>query len=187
MLILNELFKFQRLQGETVIGLCANISYLLSTLIYPYMPNISLAIRTQLNLPKFNVVKEKDSYDSENILPDSYSHPVFFNKFYRFLNAGHKLGKIEPLFKRIMEADIKVWREKFAGKQETKPAEDAAAAKKANKKTPKTPKEPKDPNEVKEPKKPKEPKDKDSKAATSNVSQSTPSVSNANTDSSSAQ
>lgn len=148
------------------------------------MPNIALAIRTQLNLPKFNVVKEKDSYDSENILPDSFSHPVFFNKFYRFLNAGHKLGKIEPLFKRIMEADIKVWREKFAGKQETKPAEDAVAAKKANKKTPK---KPKDPNEVKEPKKPKEPKDKDSKAATSNLSQSTPSVSNANTDSSTAQ
>ena len=34
-----------------------------------------------------------------------------------FIKEGHKLGKIEPLFKRITEADVKAWKEKFGGVQ----------------------------------------------------------------------
>ena len=43
-----------------------------------------------------------------------------------FIKEGHKLGKIEPLFKRISEADVKVWKEKFGGVQN--PTGDAGAA-----------------------------------------------------------
>ncbi len=57
---------------------------------------------------------------------DNYSHPVFCNKFVCFIKEGHKLGKIEPLFKRISEADVKVWKEKFGGVQN--PTGDAGAA-----------------------------------------------------------
>lgn len=100
------------------------------------MPNVAARIREQLNVKSFAVVKEKETYDSEKINPDTYSFPVFHNKFNQFLKEGHKIGKIEPLFKRILDADIKVWREKFAGVKE--PAkEDPKKDKKKDKKKPK--------------------------------------------------
>ena len=70
-----------------------------------------------------------------------------------FIKEGHKLGKIEPLFKRITEADVKALKEKFGGVQN--PAEasvtEAASGKgaKGDKKAPKEKKE-KPPKEKKE-------------------------------------
>lgn len=106
------------------------------------MPNVSASIRRQLNLPAFSVLTDKPEYSSENIISDSYEFPVFYNKFFRFLTPGHKIGTILPLFKRIGDADVKTWREKFGGQQQqaAKPEE----AKKAGKA--KTPKAPKDKN-----------------------------------------
>jgi len=112
-----------------VIGVCINIAYLLSVLIYPYMPNISLNIRRQLNLNDFNVVREKEDYDGDNIRSDVYSYPKFVNKFYNFIREGHKIGKAEPLFKRIGEADVKLWKEKFGGPQTTTDDKDSKAKK----------------------------------------------------------
>lgn len=124
-----------------MIGLCANIAFLLSTLLYPYMPNVSASIRRQLNLPAFSVLTDKPEYSSENIISDSYEFPVFYNKFYRFLTPGHKIGTILPLFKRIGDADVKTWREKFGGQQQAAKPEETKKAGKA-----KTPKAPKDKN-----------------------------------------
>lgn len=107
----------ERTQGATAIALCLNISYLLSILVYPYMPKVSITIRQQLNLPVFDVVKEKESYDSSNIKSESYSYPKFYSKFVQFLKEGHQIGKAEPLFKRITDADIKEWKQKFGGQQ----------------------------------------------------------------------
>jgi hypothetical protein len=84
------------------------------------MPNVSANIRRQLNVSVLTVINEKESYNSDNISADVYSYPVFHNRLCQYLKEGHKLGKIEPLFKRIMEADVKVWREKFAGVRDTK-------------------------------------------------------------------
>ena len=53
---------------------------------------------------------------------------MFCNKFLCFIKEGHKLGKIEPLFKRITEADVKAWKEKFGGVQNPTGAPGAAAA-----------------------------------------------------------
>lgn len=101
------------------------------------MPNISAKIRKQLNLETFSVISEKEMYDSENLKSDTYSFPIFFGKFFNFVQEGHQIGKPEPLFKRIMEADVKVWKEKFGGVQETKPEDgkkDKKNAKKGEKK-----------------------------------------------------
>ena len=95
-------------------------------------------IRKQLNLPIFKVLKESESYDSENIKPCDYEHPVFFSKFYQFVKEGHIIGKAEPLFKRIAEADVKVWKEKFGGVQEKKPEDDPKNKKKEKPKAVKT-------------------------------------------------
>lgn len=124
--------KIFRVQGATVIGVCVNIAFVLSNVMYPYMPNVASTIRKQLNLPTFNVTTEKDTYDSDNIKADVYSHPVFFNQFLNFVKEGHNIGKPEPLFKRIMDADVKVWKEKFGGVQDKKP-EDAKKDKKGGK------------------------------------------------------
>lgn len=97
------------------------------------MPNISAKIRNQLNVETFSVISEKETYDSENLKSDTYSSPVFFGKFFNFIQEGHQIGKPEPLFKRIMEADVKVWKEKFGGVQEKQP-EDAKKDKKNAKK-----------------------------------------------------
>jgi hypothetical protein len=53
---------------------------------------------------------------------------VFCNKFLCFIKEGHKLGKIEPLFKRITEADVKAWKEKFGGVQNPTGTPGAATA-----------------------------------------------------------
>lgn len=103
-----------------MIGVCVNLAYLLSVLVYPYMPNVSATLRKQLNLPVFKVLNESETYDSDNIKPDVYSHPLFFNKFYNFVKEGHLIGKPEPLFKRILDADVKLLKEKFAGVQDKK-------------------------------------------------------------------
>ena len=63
-----------RIQGATVIGVCVNIAYLLSVVIYPYMPNVASTIRKQLNVPTFNVTNESElPYDSDIIKPGSLS------------------------------------------------------------------------------------------------------------------
>ena len=93
------------------------------------MPNVASTIRKQLNVPTFNVTNESTTeYDSDKITPGDFSHPIFCNKFSCFIKEGHKLGKIDPLFKRITDADVKLWKEKFAGVQDPAAAAAAAAA-----------------------------------------------------------
>ena len=124
----------EKIQGGTVIGICVNIAYLLSLLIYPYMPNVSATIRKQLNLPAFDVIKDQDSlekYDSSNIKSDVFSYPIFADRFYQFLPEGHQIGVAAPLFKRIAEADAKAWKEKFGGVRDAAKAAAEEAPKKS--------------------------------------------------------
>lgn len=80
-----------------VVTRAANLIYVLSALVYPFMPATSEAILTQLNAPARTVPKEL----SIDIL------------------AGHRIGKPEHLFKKIEEKMADIWRDKFAG---SKPA-----------------------------------------------------------------
>ena len=79
-----RVFKFKyvfliksRIQGSTVIAICVNIAYLLSIVMYPYMPNVACTIRKQLNVSTFDVTNELDisCYDGDNIKP---SLNIFF-------------------------------------------------------------------------------------------------------------
>jgi methionyl-tRNA synthetase len=123
----------EKIQGSTVIAICLNISYLLSVVVYPYMPNVSIAIRKQLNLPLFDVNSEKENYDSGNIKPEVYSYPKFYNTFVQFLKEGHRIGNAEPLFKRITDAEVKEWKEKFGGQKAAGAAEEPKEADKKSK------------------------------------------------------
>ncbi len=60
--------------------------------------------------------------------------PVLPDKLYCFLREGHKIGKAEPLFKRIKEDEIKVLKQTFAGVKEAVPEKDAKKDKKKEKK-----------------------------------------------------
>ena len=70
-----------------------NLIYVLSTLVYPFMPSISESVLEQLNAPA-RAVPEVLSID---ILP------------------GHHVGTPEHLFKKIDEKMIDVYKQKFAG------------------------------------------------------------------------
>ena len=112
-----------------VVTRAANLIYVLSVLIYPFMPATSEAILFQLNAPPRAV----PPVFSVDILP------------------GHHIGKPEHLFKKIDENMADIWRDKFAGSKPAVVAEPsadathvapamskrkAAAAKKAAQKTP---------------------------------------------------
>ncbi|KAF9649892.1 methionyl tRNA synthetase [Thelephora ganbajun] len=76
-----------------VVVRAVNLIYVLSALVYPFMPSTSESVLTQINAPA-RAVPEVLSID---ILP------------------GHQIGNPEHLFKKIDEKMIEVYKEKFAG------------------------------------------------------------------------
>jgi methionyl-tRNA synthetase len=76
-----------------VVTRAANLIYMLSALVYPFMPSTSASILVQLNAPARSVPEAL----SIDILP------------------GHHIGRPEHLFKKIEEKMADVWRAKFAG------------------------------------------------------------------------
>ena len=79
-----------------VISRAINLIYVLSSLIYPFMPATSSAILTQLNAP-------------DRAVPEVFSNDIL---------AGHTIGVPEHLFKKIEEKMEEVWRLKFKGNDE---------------------------------------------------------------------
>ncbi|XP_074652563.1 methionine--tRNA ligase, cytoplasmic-like [Tubulanus polymorphus] len=80
-------------RAGTVIGVGANITCLLMTLVQPYMPAISKTIQTQLNAPN-------------SLIPDQFTC---------LLKKGHKIGKPSPLFQKISPEFIAELKLKYAG------------------------------------------------------------------------
>lgn len=78
-----------------VISRAINLIYVLSALIYPFMPATSDSILKQLNAPS-------------RVVPEVLSTDIL---------AGHRIGKPEHLFKKIEDNMEEVWKEKFAGKK----------------------------------------------------------------------
>jgi methionyl-tRNA synthetase len=76
-----------------VVTRAVNLIYLLSALVYPFMPSTSASILSQLNAPARSV-------------PDTLSVDLL---------VGHHIGTPEHLFKKIDEKMADVWRAKFAG------------------------------------------------------------------------
>lgn len=78
-----------------VISRAVNLIYVLSSLIYPFMPATSDSIIAQLNVPA-------------RVVPEVLSTDIL---------AGHTIGKPEHLFKKIEESMAEVWRIKFGGNE----------------------------------------------------------------------
>ncbi|KAG6909065.1 hypothetical protein DXG01_002218 [Tephrocybe rancida] len=85
-----------------VVSRAVNLIYVLSALIYPFMPATSDSILVQLNAPA-------------RVVPNVLSTDIL---------AGHAIGKPEHLFKKIEDNMTEVWRNKFNGDE---PAADAVA------------------------------------------------------------
>jgi len=75
-----------------VVSRAINLIYVLSSLIYPFMPATSDSILTQLNAPA-------------RVVPELFSNDLL---------AGHTIGTPEHLFKKIEENMEEVWRLKFS-------------------------------------------------------------------------
>ncbi|KAJ6531861.1 tRNA synthetases class I (M)-domain-containing protein [Mycena capillaripes] len=86
-----------------VLSRAVNLIYVLSTLIYPFMPATSDAILTQLNAPA-------------RAVPEVLSTDIL---------AGHTIGKPDHLFKKIEENMAETFRLKFGGME---PQPEASAA-----------------------------------------------------------
>ncbi|TRM64211.1 tRNA synthetases class I (M)-domain-containing protein [Schizophyllum amplum] len=100
-----------------VVSRTVNLIYVLSVMVYPYMPATSERMLAQLNAPA-------------RVVPDTFCNDLL---------AGHVLGEPEHLFKRIEESQAEVWRARFGGSEEGKDAQakeepkSKRAAKKAQK------------------------------------------------------
>ena len=77
----------EKKRAGSVVGLCVNLSCLLSVLIQPYLPGLSANLQTQLAAP-----------DSVNVIPEH---------FYEMLPPGHKIGVPSPLVNEIKADTIK--------------------------------------------------------------------------------
>ncbi|XP_076249533.1 methionyl-tRNA synthetase 1 [Calliopsis andreniformis] len=87
-------------RAGTIIGICCNLTCLLSALLAPFMPNTSRELRSQLGLDNSNF----------GYIPDVITN---------ILPAGHKIGKPSPLFKKIEDKDVEELRKQYGGKQDT--------------------------------------------------------------------
>uniref|UniRef100_A0A1L8DRR1 Methionine--tRNA ligase, cytoplasmic n=1 Tax=Nyssomyia neivai TaxID=330878 RepID=A0A1L8DRR1_9DIPT len=88
----------QKTRAGTVIGLCANLTVLLATLIFPFMPDTARRIFKQANIAG-NIINSSDA------------------RVKMWLKAGHKIGKPEPLFTKIDAARIEELKKKYGGQQ----------------------------------------------------------------------
>jgi methionyl-tRNA synthetase len=104
-----------------VVTRAVNLIYVLSALVYPFMPSISASILSQLNAPA-------------RAVPLSFSIDIL---------SGHQIGTPEHLFKKIEEKMAGVWRAKFAGNNPAPaaPANESPKRKAAAKKSARNPAE----------------------------------------------
>ncbi|XP_072021242.1 methionine--tRNA ligase, cytoplasmic-like isoform X2 [Amphiura filiformis] len=96
-------------RAGTVIGVCVNISCLLSVMLQPYMPQTSKIIQQQLNA-------DEDC----NVLTEG--------SFVCYLKTGHKIGKPSPLFNKIEQDLVDSLKKRFSGQQSKAEKENTAPA-----------------------------------------------------------
>uniref|UniRef100_A0A1I7V8K4 Methionine--tRNA ligase, cytoplasmic n=1 Tax=Loa loa TaxID=7209 RepID=A0A1I7V8K4_LOALO len=87
-----------RRRAGTVIGVVANLTYLIAVMIYPYMPSISEKIREHCGHPTLA------------LLPRT---PI------AFLKPGHKIGEPKPLFVKMEKSTIDDFKKRFGGVDES--------------------------------------------------------------------
>ncbi|KAM3721909.1 Methionine--tRNA ligase, cytoplasmic [Dirofilaria immitis] len=87
-----------RRRAGTVIGIVANLAYLIAVMLYPYMPSISAKIREHCGHPKLA------------LLPGT---PI------AFLKPGHKIGEPKPLFVKMEKSAIDDFKRRFGNNSES--------------------------------------------------------------------
>ncbi|XP_063808431.1 methionine--tRNA ligase, cytoplasmic isoform X1 [Pseudophryne corroboree] len=84
-------------RAGTVTGLAVNMAALLSVMLQPYMPTISVVIQEQLLVPQEACVLTGD--------------------FRCVLHCGHRIGTVSPLFQKLESDQIESLRKRFGGGQ----------------------------------------------------------------------
>ncbi|XP_047438327.1 methionine--tRNA ligase, cytoplasmic isoform X1 [Mugil cephalus] len=103
----------ERQRAGTVTGVSVNIACLLSVMLSPYMPAVSQIIRDQLNAPQSCI---------DTMLQGSGS-------FVCALRAGHRIGRVSPLFQKLEADQIESLKKRFGGQQpEDEPTQKKNAA-----------------------------------------------------------
>lgn len=87
----------ERERGGSVTSLTANLCYLISVMLSPYMPEVAETIQEQLNWTN--------------------DQHVLTNQFVCSLPEGHSIGVPKPLFQKLDTNVIQQLKEKFCGKQ----------------------------------------------------------------------
>ncbi|XP_051174839.1 methionine--tRNA ligase, cytoplasmic [Leptopilina boulardi] len=87
-----------RKRAGTIVGICCNLTSLLSALLGPFMPSTARQLRGQLGM-------DEKEY---GYIPDLVT---------TILSAGHKIGKPTPLFTKIEVEQVDALRQKYAGKE----------------------------------------------------------------------
>ncbi|KXS18387.1 methionyl-tRNA synthetase [Gonapodya prolifera JEL478] len=96
----NALFTNNRPKADTVLSLATNLIYLLSALVYPFMPTTSAAIVKQLRAPHRRIPGDTElPWDGKDIL------------------GGHVINKPDYLFTKIEDSKEQELRQRYAGKQ----------------------------------------------------------------------
>jgi methionyl-tRNA synthetase len=109
----NKLFTDHPGKAAAVVGYGLNLIYLLSSIVYPFMPATAISICEQLNAPLRSI---PNTWAPEDLLP------------------GHVIGKASYLFSTIDEKKEEEWRNRYGGKQEVVAADDKKKEKKKGKK-----------------------------------------------------
>jgi methionyl-tRNA synthetase len=91
----NSLFNDFPDKSDAVVGVGLNLIYLVSAIIYPFMPATTAQINEILNAPALSIT----------------------NEFQLVLEPGHNIGKAQYLFKRIDEKKVEEWRALYGGQQ----------------------------------------------------------------------
>lgn len=110
-------FSDFRKEGGTVVGVAANVVALLSVLLHPYMPETSSTIRRQLNLPEDEVFWLKDTF--VQLLPPGHrigqaSTDIRFSLYDLSMQFAFCL-QVSPLFHKLEQSTMEVFRGRFAG------------------------------------------------------------------------
>lgn len=108
----NSLFANHPEKAAAVVGFGLNLVYLLSALVYPYMPATTESIINQLNAP-LRVIP--NVWEVEDLLP------------------GHAIGRAAYLFSKIEEKQAEIWKSRYGGKQERLVTEDKKKERKGKK------------------------------------------------------
>jgi methionyl-tRNA synthetase len=108
----NRLFNDHPEKAAAVVGYGLNLIYLLSSIVYPFMPATAISISEQLNAPLRSI---PNTWAPEDLLP------------------GHVIGKAAYLFSTIDEKKEEEWRNRYGGKQEVVATDDKKEKKKGKK------------------------------------------------------